>query len=70
MAVKDRIEYARVKLDELNDIKDLYVKNGGTKNEFKNNVDKMIEFYKKFLKENEEKMKEDGPFLNSSQEII
>jgi len=70
MALKDRIEYARVKLDELNDIKDLYVKNGGTKNEFKNNVDKMIEFYKKFLKENEEKMKEDGPFLNSSQELI
>lgn len=70
MALKDRIEYARVKLDELNDIKDLYVKNGGTKNEFKNNVDKMIEFYKKFLKENEEKTKEDGPFLNSSQELV
>ena len=55
MALKDRIEYARVKLDELNDIKDLYVKNGGTKHEFKENVDKMIEFYKRFLKENEEK---------------
>jgi hypothetical protein len=52
MAFKDRVEYARVKLDELRDIKDLYVKNGGTKPEFKNNVDKMIVFYTKFLKDN------------------
>jgi hypothetical protein len=70
MPVKDRIEYARVKLDELNDIKDLYVKNGGTKNEFKTNVDKMIDFYKKFLKENEERQRDDGPYLANSQELI
>lgn len=57
MAIKDRVEYAKVKLDELRDIKDLYVKNGGTKAEFKNNVDKMIDFYTKFLKENEEKQR-------------
>jgi 3-methyladenine DNA glycosylase AlkC len=70
MAVKDRIEYARVKLDELKDIKELYVKNGGNKTEFKNNVDKMIEFYSKFLKDNEERQKDDGPYLNSSQNLI
>jgi hypothetical protein len=70
MAVKDRIQYAKVKLDELNDIKDLYVKNGGTKNEFKTNVEKMIEFYKKFLKENEEKQNGDDNLVNSSQELI
>lgn len=33
-------------------------------------MDKMIEFYKKFLKENEEKQREDGPYLNTSQELI
>jgi hypothetical protein len=39
---KDKIEYAKVKLDELNEIKSLYVQNGGQKNEFKSNVDKMV----------------------------
>ena len=67
MALKDRIEYAKAKLDDLNEIKELYVKNGGTKSEVKTHVDKMIEFYKKFLKENEEKAKGDGPYLNTSQ---
>lgn len=70
MSLKDRIEYAKAKLDDLNEIKDLYVKNGGTKNEVKTHVDKMIDFYKKFLKENEEKAKGDGPYLNASQELI
>ncbi len=48
---KDKIEYAKVKLDELNEIKSLYVQNGGQKNEFKSNVDKMVQFYQKFLNE-------------------
>ena len=47
MALIDRIEYARVKLDKLNDMKDFYAKNSGNKSEFRNNVDKMIEFYNK-----------------------
>ncbi len=51
MPFKDRIEYAQVKLDELNEIKSLYIQNGGNRAEFKANVDKMIGFYENFLKE-------------------
>lgn len=70
MAVKDRIEYAKVKLDELNEIKDLYTKNGGTKAEFKMNIEKMIDFYNKFLKDNQERQKGDDNAITNSQELI
>lgn len=45
----DKIEYAKVKLDQLSEIKDLYLTNGGSNQEFRNNVDKMIQFYQKLL---------------------
>ena len=51
MPNKDKIEYAKVKLDELKGIKEMYVQNGGNKSEFRDNIDKMVEFYSKFLQE-------------------
>jgi len=38
MQNKDKLEYAMIKLDELNEIKDLYIENGGRKEEFKGNI--------------------------------
>ena len=49
MPNSDKIEYAKIKLDELNEIKLQYLQNGGKKVEFKDNVEKMIKFYEKFL---------------------
>lgn len=49
MKPNDKLEYALVKLGELNEIKDSYIKNGGKKPEFKANIDKMIVFYEKLL---------------------
>ena len=45
MPNKDKIEYAKIKLDELNEIKAQYIQNGGKKPEFKENVEKMVNFY-------------------------
>lgn len=41
-----------MKLDELNEMKKLYIENGGKKEEFTNGVGKMEVFYQKMLKEN------------------
>ena len=38
MPNKDKIEYAKIKLDELNEIKAQYIQNGGKKPEFKENI--------------------------------
>jgi hypothetical protein len=38
----------------------MYTKNGGNRKDFKGNVDRMIDFYQKFLKENEGKDTDDG----------
>lgn len=51
MPNKDKIQYARTKLDELKGIKELYLQNGGSKLQFKDNIDKMVDFYTKFLQE-------------------
>ena len=56
MPLKDKIEYAKVKLDELTSIKALYIENGGNRPEFKANIEKMITFYENFL--NEQKVKQ------------
>ena len=45
MPHSDKIEYAKIKLDELNEIKAQYIQNGGKKPEFKENVEKMVHFY-------------------------
>ena len=51
MPNKDKIEYAKIKLDELNEIKAQYIQNGGKKQDFKENIEKMIQFYEHFLSE-------------------
>lgn len=51
MPVSQKITYAKYKLDELESIKELYLKNGGQSKEFKANVEKMIAFYEKLLKD-------------------
>jgi hypothetical protein len=71
MPNKDKIEYAKVKLDELKGIKELYVQNGGNKPEFRDNIDKMVDFYSKFLQERTEKEREQQQKgFNDSQMLI
>ena len=38
-------------------IKEQYLRNGGNKQEFRNNIDKMISFYQKLVEENHAKLK-------------
>ena len=59
MPASDKLEYARAKLDELNEIKTLYIQNGGNRPEFKANIDKMITFYQNFLQEQNERLKKE-----------
>ena len=51
MPLGQKITYAKYKLDELESIRELYLKNGGQSKEFKANVEKMILFYEKLLKD-------------------
>jgi hypothetical protein len=59
MPASDKLEYARAKLEELNEIKTLYIQNGGNRPEFKANIDKMITFYQNFLREQNERLKKE-----------
>jgi hypothetical protein len=43
----------------------MYTKNGGNRKDFKGNVDRMIDFYQKFLKENEGKDTDSLKFIES-----
>jgi len=47
------------------------VQNGGNKTEFRDNIDKMVDFYSKFLQERTEKEKlENQKAFNDSQMLI
>lgn len=49
----------------------MYVQNGGNKPEFKDNIEKMVDFYSKFLEEKTSKEKEeDQKGFNDSQLLI
>lgn len=49
----------------------MYIENGGNRPEFKANVDRMINFYENFLKEQQSLVrKEENGSLNSSQQFI
>ena len=57
MGPKQKIDYAKIKLDELQQIREQYLKNGGNKQDFRENVDKMIKFYQQLIDANHEKLK-------------
>lgn len=48
----------------------MYIQNGGSKKDFKANVDKMIDFYQNFLKKCREDERKDKNILNESQDLI